>query len=164
MTGGPGLVQTAPPLVSRGASLFPPQWRAAWGPVQPLTPASAAAPTPVKTPEAASGGKMAPYSTLGRFRIGTPSSQPAPLAANAPLLTKEANNPPYWRPRIFIPRIAPLFASHTRRYSDHPLPVPAMQAYSSNLPAQRPARIGGQRVTRWPAQQVSYPTFGVGGT
>lgn len=164
MTGTRGMVQTAPPPVSRGTSLFPPGWRAAWGPVGFPTPASQARYVWPKTPEAASGGNMVPVSTLGRFRVGTPDVGPRAIVPGAPRLTNIQNRNNYWRPRIFAAAIAPMFAQHTRRFSDHPLPVPSMAAWRANPVAQRPARLGGSRVTRWPNPVTAWPTFGPGGT
>ncbi len=164
MTGTQGMVQNTPPPLTRGPSLFPSQWRAAWGPVEvPTSPTQAPVIRPL-TPEAASGGKMVPMNTLGTFKVGTPNVMPLAVVPNAPLLTKVQCRNRYWRPRLWASKMAPGYAQKTRRFSDHPLPVPSMQAWSSNPVAQRPARIGGRRVTNWPNPQSNWPTFGPGGT
>ena len=161
----PGLVQARPPLKSRGASLFGPRYRAQWGPIGAPEPPGSAPVVPVPTPEGASGGGMGPaVSTMGRVKMVTPRVAPREIVPGAPHLTNVQSRRPWWQPTIDFWRPAPGFARKLRTFSDNPLPVQDMQAWSENRVAQRPARIGGARVTRWPAQQVSWPTFGPGGT
>ncbi|MDA8393992.1 MAG: hypothetical protein M0T72_01915 [Candidatus Dormibacteraeota bacterium] len=160
-----GLKQSTPPLLSRGASLFSGAYRAAWGPVQAALPPTAAPVVPVPTREERSGGGMGPaFSSMGQTRYATPEVQPHQIVPGAPQLTNVENNPPWWKPTIAWWRPAPAFARKVRVFSDNPLPVPALQAYSSNPVRQRPARLGGQRVERWPVADITYPTFGPGGT
>lgn len=151
-----------PAPTTQNPSLFPSGWRAAWGPIQQLAnPGQAKVVRPL-TPTGCSGGDMAPISFFGTRRVPTASSIQAPLPG--PRITGEQNNPPFWRPTITTNFPAPRFGQKVRRFSDHPLPVPALQANSANPVAQRPARIGGPTVTSWPAPNTKWPTFGVGGT
>jgi hypothetical protein len=148
--------------LGRGASLFPGGWQASWGPIGMAdNPAQARIVVP-STPQKASGGDMAPSSFWGTRKIPSQSSIQAPLPA--PHITGEQNNPPWWRPSISINYPAPLFGRHVRVFSDHPLPVPALQAWSSVPVAQRAARIGGRTATGWPNPNTAWPTFGPGGT
>lgn len=159
----PGLRQVAPVPRERAGGLFPPQYRAAWGPIEAATPAQQARVTENPTVEKGAGGRLGPVlATLGAFRVASRSSVPAPLPG--PNITGEQNNPPYWRPSLFAPSIAPGFGDRVRRFSDHPLPVPALQAQASNPVAQRAARLGGRTVARWPNPQTTWPTFGPGGS
>ena len=102
--------------------------------------------------------------SMGRIKMVTPNVGPHMLVPGAPQLTDVQNNPPWWKPRIVWWRPAPGYARKLRTFSDNPLPVPSLQAYRGTTIAQRPARIGGQRVAAWPNPQTSYPTFGPGGT
>jgi hypothetical protein len=160
-----GMKTNPPPLVSRGASLYPSAYRAEWGGVGAPAPPSAAPVVPVPTKEQRSGGGMGPvFASMGQTAYATPYVAPHEIVPGAPLLTNVANNPPWWKPTIAWWGPAPAFARKLRYFSDNPLPVPALQAYSSNPVRQRPARLGGQRVQRWPNPQTKYPTFGPGGT
>jgi len=150
--------------VTQNPSLFPSGWQAAWGPIQKLTnPAQAQVVKPL-TPTGCSGGKMAPISFFGTRKIPAPDPAAVFLQPNAPLWQRGTRQPSWWRPTITTNIPAPRFASKTRRFSDHPLPVPTLQANSANPVAQRPARIGGSTTTAWPAPNTTWPTFGVGGT
>lgn len=161
----PGLVQTTQPPLSRGASLFSGQYRAVWGPIGAPEPPSSAPVVPVPTKEQATGGGMGPaVASMGRIRMVTPRVSPHEIVPGAPRLTNIQSRRHWWQPTLDWWRPAPGFARRVRTFSDNPVPVQDMQAWSSNPVMQRPARIGGQQVTRWPAQQVSWPTFGPGGT
>ncbi len=160
-----GLKQSTPPLLSRGASLFSGAYRAAWGPVQSPMPPGVAPVVPVPTREQRAGGGMGPaFDTMGQVFYRTPDVQPRQIVPGAPGLTNVQSRAPWWKPRISWWLPAPAFARKVRVFSDNPLPVPSLQAYSSNPVRQRPARIGGQRVQKWPTPNTTYPTFGAGGT
>jgi hypothetical protein len=167
MQGAPEVVQAEQiqyggvPL-GRGASLFPGGWRASWGQIGMAdNPAQARIVTP-SNPQKASGGMMAMIGFPGNRKIPTPGSIPAPLPG--PHITGEQNSPPWWEPSQYWSVPAPLFARHTRVFSDHPLPVPALQAWSSVPVAQRASRIGGRTATGWPSPNTNWPVFGPGGT
>lgn len=161
----PGLQQVAPPLLTQGPSLFSGRYRAQWGPIGAPNPPTVAPVVPVPTKEQRAGGDMGPFAaSMGRVKMVTPRVAPREQVIGAPRLTNVQNNPPWWKPTIFWWKPAPGYARHTRVFSDYPLPVPSLQAGASNPVAQKPARIGGQTVTRWPPAQTRYPTFGPGGT
>jgi hypothetical protein len=161
----PGLKQVSPPLVSRGKSLFSGQYRAQWGPIGAPEPPSSAPVVTVPTKEQASGGGLGPaVASMGRIKMPTPDVLPHEIVPGAPRLTNVQNRRPWWQPTLDWWRPAPGYGRKVRTFSDNPLPVQDMQAWSSNQVLQRPARIGGQRVTRWPPQELKWPTFGPGGT
>lgn len=156
--------QGAVPL-SQGPSLFPAGYQAAWGPIEKAAPPGQARIAKPLTPVGASAYGTGP-AALFFGRISVPAPQPAGVVqpVNAPRLQQGKQNPSSWRPSFGIWKAAPRFAQKTRRFSDHPLPVPALQAYNSMQVASRPARIGGRTATRWPNPNTTWPTFGVGGT
>ena len=161
----PGLVQTTQPPLSRGRSLFPGQYRAQWGPIGAPEPPSSAPVVTNPTKEQASGGGLGPaVASMGRIKMPTPRTYPHEIVPGAPHLTNVQSRRPWWQPTLDWWRPAPGYGRKVRTFSDNPSPVQDMQAWSSNPVRQRPARIGGQRVAKWPPQQVTYPTFGPGGT
>ena len=161
----PGLVQTTQPPLSRGRSLFPGQYRAQWGPIGAPEPPSSAPVVTNPTKEQAAGGGLGPaVVSMGRVMVPTPRTAPRELVPGAPGLTRVQNRRPFWRPTLDWWRPAPGYARKLRTFSDNPQPVQDLQAWSSNPVRQRPARLGGTKVQSWPAQQVSWPTFGPGGT
>ena len=161
----PGLVQDTQPPLSRGRSLFSGAYRAQWGPIGAPEPPSSAPVVTVPTKEQATGGGFGPAgASMGQVRHLTPRVAPREIVPGAPGLTNVQQRPPWWWPTLDWWRPAPGFARRVMTFSDNPLPVQDMQAWSSNPVRQRPARIGGQRVTKWPPQEVKYPTFGPGGT
>jgi hypothetical protein len=102
--------------------------------------------------------------SMGETLMPTPDVGPREIVPAAPQLTNVQARPAWWQPTLDWWRPAPGYARKVATYSDNPLPAQDEQAWSSNPVRQRPARVGGQRVTAWPLQQVSYPTFGPGGT
>ena len=161
----PGLKQVGGPPLSRGVSLYSGQYRAQWGPIEAPAPLTDAPVVPVPTKERRAGGGLGPaVASMGRIRMVTPDVAPHAIVPGAPQLTNVQNNPPWWKPTLFWWRPAPAYARKLRTFSDNPLPVPSLQAWRGTTVAQRPARIGGQQVTKWPNPQTRYPTFGPGGS
>jgi hypothetical protein len=169
------ITKGAVPL-SQAPSLFPSGWKPAWGPVERATPVVQAGPTRYlpgqagrtgrpETPVAASARGTGPkFLVMGQHPVPAARTQGVVQPMNAPQLQQGRQNPPWWRPSFGVWVMAPRFAQKTRRFSDHPLPVPSLQAYNSMQVASRPARIGGRTATRWPNPNIAWPTFGVGGT
>lgn len=166
--------QGAVPL-SQGPSLFPSGWRAAWGPIEHAAPVIQAGPSRFLPGQMQVGRPLTPTGvsargtgpkglSLGRTLILAPQPAGVVQPANAPQLQQGKQNPSGWLPSFGLWVMAPRFAQRVRRFSDHPLPVPALQAYNSVQVASRPARIGGRTATRWPSPSTTWPTFGVGGT
>lgn len=161
----PGLRQTTQPPLSRGASLFSGAYRAQWGPIGAPEPPSSAPVVTVPTREQASGGGLGPaVASMGRVKDPTPRTSPLQIVPGAPQLTKVQARPRWWQPTLDWWKPAPGYARKLRTFSDNPVPVQDLQAWSSMPVRQRPARIGGSQVTAWPPQQISWPTFGPGGT
>lgn len=148
----------------------------------------AAIPIPGQQPQASSWGTVAVHGAPGTARI--PSPRPAALiGGEMGAHSGDMTRPSSWAPDAIYPSIyyvdtntskqAKWGGTQTRGYpfSNNELPVPAigtstplapfstMPTISPAVPtvAQRPARVGGRKVTAWPRVVPRWPVFGGGG-